>query len=78
MIMKTKEWKKKQLANKMSQYCMTANMQDYNNPNLPRYKKGKGRRGNTIPHQPETKRSINRTVKLLLSCTCDGQTADCC
>ena len=39
---------------------MTANMQDYNNPQLPR-PNGRGKRA--------TKRSTNHTVKLKPSCT---------
>ena len=47
---------------------MTANMQDYNNPQLPR-PNGRGKRGDAIPNKPVTKRSTNHTVKLKPSCT---------
>ena len=42
---------------------MTANMQDYNNPQLPRYLKEEEGGKSTFPNKPETERSANHTVK---------------
>ena len=41
---------------------MTANMQDYNNPQTITMYNGRRARGNTIPNKPATKRSSNQTV----------------
>ena len=68
--------KEKTTANRMSQHeCEHARLKQ---PQTALIYKGRGGRGNTIPHQPETKHSANLKVKLQPICTHNEQTADCC